>query len=167
MVEQEPAVPEEYTDSAARQPSASGATEKADSELPAQKKDGPSTSVTDAGSQLTAAQQMGHGGVGTWLAHNFEVAEADPASPRGTVHRRRTPSADAETHPGNLLQIPGGALFGTNKRPTPEETEELLRYAAAAQGEMQQDAETRRRPPDVTGDSGDDAAHGQASTDSS
>lgn len=157
---QGPDVPEESPDGAARQASASAETTSPRRAWPAGKEGGSSTSVTDVDSQLTAARHLGHGGVGNWLAHNFEADDSYPALPSKTVRKRTAPSGDAETHHGNLLQLPGGALFGTTRPPSPEETEELLRYAAAAQGEMQQDADMRRRRPNATGGAGDDAGQG-------
>lgn len=41
----------------------------------------------------------------------------------------------------NLVQLPIGARFGLDHEPSPQEREELLRFAAAA------DAELRGQPP--------------------
>lgn len=115
--EQSRDVPVEYTDSAER----------------------PAVSLTDEAARLTAAHEGPHGGAAQWLAHNLEDPERGPV-----VHAHETATEGSGPRPGyhraddgNLLQLPDGATFGTQERPSPEEREELLRYAAEAQGEMQ------------------------------
>ncbi len=150
-------VPEEYTDSA-EQPAAAGeAAPPAGSHPQAVNGEPAPMPPTEGSSPPTARRQMAHGGAGEWLARNFAAPVGTSLAHEPQVLRqgRRAVTADDEAEEGNLVQLPDGATFGTEHRPSPKEREQLLRYAASAQHEMQVEARDQRRQPDGADDTGD------------
>lgn len=82
-----------------------------------------------------------HGDVEHWLEHNpveaqeGPVAEAGPRVEEGpTVAATPRRSADED----NLVQLPIGGEFGLDHTPSPQEREDRLRFAAAADAELRE-----------------------------
>lgn len=101
---------------------------------------------TDQETEAQGAQKHSQGDVDHWRERNVEDEE------RGTVTEERRTLTEAtgreqedQAVPGptsagrdedNLVQLPVGAKFGLDHEPSPQEREELLRFAAEADAEM-------------------------------
>ncbi|QFG69252.1 hypothetical protein [Ornithinimicrobium pratense] len=79
-----------------------------------------------------------HGDAKRWLEHNLGE-EQGPVS--GVARQQEGDQAVAAPRSGdpaedNLVQLPAGATFGSGHEPSPQERQELLRFAAAADAEL-------------------------------
>lgn len=83
-----------------------------------------------------------HGDVEHWLAHNPEDPEEEGPVVKGEAPRGEGPAVTATRRRGaaedNLVQLPIGGEFGMDHKPSPQEREDRLRFAAAADAELRQ-----------------------------
>lgn len=98
--------------------------------------------------QALGVQKHAHGDVDEWRHRNDEDEERGPVT--HAVDSDRKDEVVDEPGPrdpgeGSLVQLPIGAKFGMDREPSPQEREELVRFAAQADAEMRgpddQDAE--------------------------
>ncbi|WP_131103139.1 hypothetical protein [Ornithinimicrobium sufpigmenti] len=98
--------------------------------------------------QALGVQKHPHGDVDEWRHRNDEDEE------RGPVIHAEEPDREGEVFDepgsrdageGTLVKLPVGAKFGMDHEPSPQEREELVRFAAEADAELRgqddQDAE--------------------------
>ena len=111
-------------------------------------KDVPDSVTADA--EALGVQKHPHGDTEEWLKHNLEDEERGPVTheePEPDAGHDVDPAEPRATGEDNLVQLPIGAEFGLDHEPTPQEREELLRFAAEAdrelhRGDGQQDQDT-------------------------
>lgn len=95
--------------------------------------------------QALGAQKQPHGDVDEWRHRNDVDEERGPVT--HAVDPDREDEVVDEPGPrdpgeGTLVQLPAGAKFGLDHEPSPQEREELVRFAAEAHAELHgQDAE--------------------------
>lgn len=105
--------------------------------------------VGDADAEALGVHKRPHGDVEHWLEHNLKegqgpVVQTDRHD--AGDQRSAAPGSSAPTE-DNLVQLPAGADFGSEHEPSPQEREELARFAAAANAELHdQEAVDQRLP---------------------
>lgn len=89
--------------------------------------------------EAMGVQKHAHGNVDQWRQHNVEDEERGPVDQTGD-REQEDQAVDApesgERGEDNLVQLPVGVKFDLDHEPSPQEQEELVRFAGEADREL-------------------------------